>query len=331
MIDIALLTAVFVVGFNGSLHCVGMCGPVVGILGMNTQANTTRKKLLSALCYNFGRITTYMLLGVIAMILSVAMKDLKPVQIVVRYLAGIVMFFVALQLIGFPQFLAFIEKPMSKLSRPISKLTRKFFPIKTLFGSYLAGLAWGLLPCGMVYMAFAMSLGVENPLGAPLVMLFFGLGTLPMMITLSISGNFFGSFFTSPIARKVAGGIILLMTMFYMGSMLMNDLGKGGMDHSKMNHGAMDHSMMDMSTMDHSQMNMPAMNADQMDHSNMDHSQMNHAEMDHSKMDHSQMNHSKMDHSKMDHSQMNHSKMDMPATDNKTVDDSQVDHSKMQH
>ena len=306
MIDIALLTAVFVVGFNGSLHCVGMCGPVVGILGMNTQANTTRKKLLSALCYNFGRITTYMFLGVIAMILSVAMKDLKPVQVVVRYLAGLVMFFVALQLIGFPQFLAFIEKPMSKLSRPISKLTRKFFPIKTLFGSYLAGLAWGLLPCGMVYMAFAMSLGVENPLGAPLVMLFFGLGTLPMMITLSISGNFFGSFFTSPIARKVAGGIILLMTMFYMGTMLMNDLGKGGMDHSKMDHGAMD-----MSTMDHSK--------------------MNHGAMDMSTMDHSQMNHEVMDHSKMDHSKMNHVEMDMPTTDNKAADDSQVDHSKMQH
>lgn len=311
MIDIALLTAVFVVGFNGSLHCVGMCGPVVGILGMNTQANTTRKKLLSALCYNFGRITTYMFLGVIAMILSVAMKDLKPVQIVVRYLAGLVMFFVALQLIGFPQFLAFIEKPMSKLSRPISKLTRKFFPIKTLFGSYLAGLAWGLLPCGMVYMAFAMSLGVENPLGAPLVMLFFGLGTLPMMITLSISGNFFGSFFTSPIARKVAGGIILLMTIFYMGTMLMNDLGKGGMDHSKMNHGAMD-----MSTMDHSMMDMSTM-----DHSNMDHSQMNMPAMNNDQMDHANMN----------HGAMGHSKMDMPAIDNKTADDSQIDHSKMQH
>ena len=306
MIDIALLTAVFVVGFNGSLHCVGMCGPVVGILGMNTQANTTRKKLLSALCYNFGRITTYMFLGVIAMILSVAMKDLKPVQVVVRYLAGLVMFFVALQLIGFPQFLAFIEKPMSKLSRPISKLTRKFFPIKTLFGSYLAGLAWGLLPCGMVYMAFAMSLGVENPLGAPLVMLFFGLGTLPMMITLSISGNFFGSFFTSPIARKVAGGIILLMTMFYMGTMLMNDLGKGGMDHSKMNHGAMDHSQMNHEAMDHSTMDHSQMNHAEMDHSTMDHSQMNHAEMDHSTMDHSQMNHAEMDHSTMDHSNMQH-------------------------
>lgn len=321
MIDIALLTAVFVVGFNGSLHCVGMCGPVVGILGMNTQADTPRKKVLAALCYNLGRITTYMFLGVIAMLLSVAMNDLKPVQVVVRYLAGLIMFFVALQLIGFPQFLAFIEKPMSKLSRPISKLTRKFFPIKTFFGSYLAGLAWGLLPCGMVYMAFAMSLGVENPLGAPLVMLFFGLGTLPMMITLSISGNFFGSFFTSPIARKVAGGIVLLMTIFYMGSMLMNDLGKGGMDHSKMNHGTMDHSMMDMSTMDHSQM----------DHSKMNMPATGNDQMDHSQMDHSKMNMPATGNDPMDHSQMDHSKMDMPATDNKAADDSQVDHSKMQH
>ncbi|GAA5103146.1 sulfite exporter TauE/SafE family protein [Wohlfahrtiimonas larvae] len=289
MIDIALLTAVFVVGFNGSLHCFGMCGPVVGILGMNTEAKGNGRKIGAALCYNLGRITTYMLLGVIAMLLSVAMKDLKPLQIVIRYFAGIVMLFVALQLIGFPQFLAFIEKPMSKLSRPISKLTRKFFPIKSFFGAYIAGLAWGLLPCGMVYMAFAMSLGAENAVTAPLVMLFFGLGTLPMMITLSISGNFFGSFFSSPKARKLAGLIVLLMTVFYMGSMLMNDLGKGGMNHGS--HGEMNHAEMDHSTMDHSKMDMPAM-----DHSQMDHSQMNHAEMDHSTMDHSQMDHSNMQH-----------------------------------
>lgn len=283
MIDIALLTAVFVVGFNGSLHCFGMCGPVVGILGMNTEAKGSGRKIGAALCYNFGRITTYMLLGVVAMLLSVAMKDLKPLQIVIRYFAGIVMLFVALQLIGFPQFLAFIEKPMSQLSRPISKLTRKFFPIKSFFGAYVAGLAWGLLPCGMVYMAFAMSLGAENAMTAPLVMLFFGLGTLPMMITLSISGNFFGSFFSSPKARKVAGLIVLVMTVFYMGSMLMKDLG-GGMDHGS--HGGMNHA--------------------EMDHSMMDHSQMNHAEMDHSTMDHSQMNHTEMDHSQMDHSNMQH-------------------------
>ena len=149
MIDFALLAAVFIVGFNGSLHCVGMCGPIIGILGMNTDANTHKKKIGAAICYNLGRITTYVFLGVIAMLLSIAMNDLKPLQLVIRYFAGIVMFFVALQLMGFPQFLAFIEKPLGKLSRPISQLTRKVFPIKTLFGAYTAGLAWGLLPCGI--------------------------------------------------------------------------------------------------------------------------------------------------------------------------------------
>ena len=288
MIDIALLTAVFVVGFNGSLHCFGMCGPVVGILGMNTEAKSNGRKIGAALCYNLGRITTYMLLGVVAMLLSVAMKDLKPLQVVIRYFAGIVMLFVALQLIGFPQFLAFIEKPMSKLSRPISKLTRKFFPIKSFFGAYVAGLAWGLLPCGMVYMAFAMSLGAENAMTAPLVMLFFGLGTLPMMLTLSISGNFFGGFFSSKNARRVAGGIVLLMTLFYMGSMLMKDLG-GGMNHGS--HGAMDHSQMSAPSMDHSNMDMPV----------VDHSQMDHSKMDMPATDNKPMNDSQVDHSKMQH------------------------------
>ena len=299
MIDITLLAAVFLVGLNGSLHCVGMCGPIVGILGMNTDANTHSKRIGTAICYNLGRISTYVILGFVAMLLSVAMQDLKPLQIVIRYFSGIIMLFVALQLIGFPQYLAFIEKPLNKLSRPISQLTRKFFPIKTLKGAYVAGLAWGLLPCGMVYMAFAMSLGVENVLAAPLVMLFFGLGTLPMMLTLSVSGNFFGSFFSSPKARKISGLLVLAMTIFYMGSMLMSDLGIGG-GHDHHGHG------MDHSAMDHSQMDHGAMGHGAMDHSQMDHGAMGHGAMDHSQMDHGTMDHSEMDHSEIDHSTMHH-------------------------
>ena len=107
-----------------------------------------------------------------------------------------------------------------------------------------------------------MSLGAESLFGAPLVMLFFGLGTLPMMLTLSISGNFFGSLFSSKGARRIAGILVLIMTIFYMGSMIMSDLGKGGhgghgagdnhgsMEHSSMNHGEMDHDAIDHSAHD---------------------------------------------------------------------------------
>ncbi|WP_094568017.1 sulfite exporter TauE/SafE family protein [Ignatzschineria sp. F8392] len=313
MIDITLLAAVFLVGLNGSLHCVGMCGPIVGILGMNTEADTHRKRIGTAIFYNLGRISTYVILGFVAMLLSIAMQDLKPLQIVIRYFSGVIMLFVALQLIGFPQYLAFIEKPLNKLSRPISQLTRKFFPIKSLKGAYVAGLAWGLLPCGMVYMAFAMSLGVENVLAAPLVMLFFGLGTLPMMLTLSVSGNFFGSFFSSPKARKISGVLVLAMTIFYMGSMLMSDLGIGG-GHDHHGHGMMDHSQMDHSQMDHSGMDHAGMGHEMIDHSAMGHSEMDHSTMDHKAMDHTMdhtmehqmQNHSETNHDLMDHSQMNH-------------------------
>ncbi|PWD88070.1 sulfite exporter TauE/SafE family protein [Ignatzschineria cameli] len=313
MIDITLLAAVFLVGLNGSLHCVGMCGPIVGILGMNTEADTHRKRIGTAIFYNLGRISTYVILGFVAMLLSIAMQDLKPLQIVIRYFSGVIMLFVALQLIGFPQYLAFIEKPLNKLSRPISQLTRKFFPIKSLKGAYVAGLAWGLLPCGMVYMAFAMSLGVENVLAAPLVMLFFGLGTLPMMLTLSVSGNFFGSFFSSPKARKISGLLVLAMTIFYMGSMLMSDLGIGG-GHDHHGHGMMDHSQMDHSQMDHSGMDHAGMGHEMIDHSAMGHSEMDHSTMDHKAMDHTMdhtmehqmQNHSETNHDLMDHSQMNH-------------------------
>ncbi|OYQ78814.1 hypothetical protein B9T19_07545 [Ignatzschineria sp. F8392] len=308
-----LLAAVFLVGLNGSLHCVGMCGPIVGILGMNTEADTHRKRIGTAIFYNLGRISTYVILGFVAMLLSIAMQDLKPLQIVIRYFSGVIMLFVALQLIGFPQYLAFIEKPLNKLSRPISQLTRKFFPIKSLKGAYVAGLAWGLLPCGMVYMAFAMSLGVENVLAAPLVMLFFGLGTLPMMLTLSVSGNFFGSFFSSPKARKISGVLVLAMTIFYMGSMLMSDLGIGG-GHDHHGHGMMDHSQMDHSQMDHSGMDHAGMGHEMIDHSAMGHSEMDHSTMDHKAMDHTMdhtmehqmQNHSETNHDLMDHSQMNH-------------------------
>ena len=100
-----------------------------------------------------------------------------------------------------------------------------------------------------------------------------------MMLTLSVSGNFFGSFFSSPKARKISGLLVLAMTIFYMGSMLMSDLGIGGghdhhghgMDHGAMGHGAMDHSQMDHGAMDHG---------------TMDHSELNHSEIDHSTMHH---------------------------------------------
>lgn len=230
-----LIISAFLLGLYGSGHCISMCGPVVGILGINT----TKHRTAAAFLFNFGRITTYALLGVIAAILSIAMKDLKPIQIFFRYFAGIMMIFIALQFFGFPKFLGFIEKPFKKLSTPITKFSQKFFPITTKLRAYLVGMVWGLFPCGMVYGAFALSLGAASFIQAPLTMLSFGFGTFAVMISLSLFGNFAGQWLAHPKFRMAAGVLILIMTLFYMVPMMMKDLGlsSGGMSHSQ--HGMM--------------------------------------------------------------------------------------------
>lgn len=279
-----LIITAFLLGLYGSGHCISMCGPVVGILGMNTQTN----RITAAFLYNLGRITTYSFLGIIAAILSIAMNDLKPIQLALRYLAGILMLFVALQFFGFPKFLAFVERPLKNFTKPITKLSQRFFPINTKLRAYCAGMVWGLFPCGMVYAAFAISLSATSFIQAPLIMFSFGFGTFAVMVSLSIFGNYAGKFLTHPKLRIASGILILAMTLIYMIPIIMKDLGMNkGMDHSTMNHSQMihnttnnkhdvDHSLQKL-TIDHNTHN-PDTNSIQEHNMNapMDHSSMSH-------------------------------------------------------
>ena len=279
-----LIITAFLLGLYGSGHCISMCGPVVGILGMNTQTN----RVTAAFLYNLGRITTYSLLGIIAAILSIAMNDLKPIQLILRYLAGILMFFVALQFFGFPKFLAFVEKPLKNFTKPITKLSQKFFPINTKFRAYCAGVVWGLFPCGMVYAAFAISLSATSFIQAPLIMFGFGLGTFAVMVSLSIFGNYAGKFLTHPKLRIASGILILAMTLIYMIPMIMKDLGMSkGMDHGTMNHSEMSHNTThNKSDVDHSLQKLTIdHNTHNPDTNSIQEHNMN-APMDHSSMSH---------------------------------------------
>ncbi|GAA5102083.1 sulfite exporter TauE/SafE family protein [Wohlfahrtiimonas larvae] len=279
-----LIITAFLLGLYGSGHCISMCGPVVGILGMNTQTH----RVTAAFLYNLGRITTYSLLGIIAAILSIAMNDLKPIQLILRYLAGILMLFVALQFFGFPKFLAFVEKPLKNFTKPITKLSQRFFPINTKLRAYCAGMVWGLFPCGMVYAAFAISLSATSFIQAPLIMFGFGLGTFAVMVSLSIFGNYAGKFLTHPKLRIVSGILILAMTLMYLIPMLIKDLGLSqGMDHSMMNHVEMDHSATEhKSDIDHS---LQKLTIDHNSH-NID-TNANHEHQMNEPIDHSSMSH----------------------------------------
>lgn len=210
---LALLTGAFFIGFAAQTHCVGMCGPVIGILGMNNSY----KRIPAAILYNFGRITTYTLLGVIGGLIAASVSDISSIQYVIRYVAGGIMILIALQLFGMPQALGFIERPFQYIWKPIQKFSQRFFPIRTARGTYTVGMIWGLLPCGAVYGPLAIAMGAGSVAKSAGIMFAFGLGTLPLMLGLAIFGNFVGHFFAKKKVRMIAGIMVLMMAIYYLG------------------------------------------------------------------------------------------------------------------
>lgn len=210
---LALLSGAFFIGFAAQTHCVGMCGPVIGILGMNNSY----KRIPAAILYNLGRISTYTLLGVIGGLIAASVSDITTIQYVIRYIAGAIMIFIALQLFGMPQFLGIIERPFQYIWKPLQKFSQRFFPIRTALGTYTVGMIWGLLPCGAVYGPLAVAMGAGSVAKSAGIMFTFGLGTLPIMIGLAIFGTFVGHFFAKKGVRMVAGIIVLIMAIYYLG------------------------------------------------------------------------------------------------------------------
>ncbi len=221
---ITLYITAFLLGLYGSGHCAAMCGPLISIFGVNTQLPPIK----AAIFYNLGRISTYVGLGFFVGVVTLAVSDIKILQWGLRYFAAIMMVLIALQLLGLPNVLAPLEKMGQWLWRPISQQAKKFLPITSVKGAYVAGMLWGFLPCGMVYAALTQSFGGQNVWDSMIIMLFFGLGTLPAMLSMSVFGHSLGRFLQYPHTRRVAGILILIMTVFYL-------MTTGNSDHQHVN------------------------------------------------------------------------------------------------
>jgi len=177
-----LLLLMFTMGFMGSLHCVGMCGGLVSAVSLSAP----RIWWTGLLVYQWGRVTTYALLGFVFGMLGMGLSDVggDTFQRILAIIAGLLMIIFALNLAGF------LPDPVRRLSvwgsRKIglAQLAAQLASHARLRGWYALGLANGLLPCGLVYAALAMSLAKGSGLTASLMMLSFGLGTIPAMMLL---------------------------------------------------------------------------------------------------------------------------------------------------
>ncbi|WP_428825468.1 sulfite exporter TauE/SafE family protein [Azonexus sp. IMCC34842] len=206
MPDSAFL-ALFVVGLLGGTHCVGMCGGIVGALSMGAPA---RWSMLFA--YNAGRIISYAAAGAVAGALGAASLGLEgqvPVRLILYFLANLMLIALGLYLLGVTRALAFTERAGQHLWRRLQPLTKRFLPARSFAQAFPLGLLWGWLPCGLVYSALASSLTAGSAGRGALLMLAFGLGTLPNLLLAGILFARLNEFVRRPAVRMVSGLLVL--------------------------------------------------------------------------------------------------------------------------
>lgn len=178
-IPIALATG-FLGGFG---HCVAMCGPLVGALGISAPPGIpARRALLPQLAYHLGRVTTYGsvggVMGLAGSFVNVAGR-LAGFQDVVAVLAGLLM--VAMGVGAAAQSL-WVRSAEGKLAGQVMGAVRRLAGHEAPMRAYPLGLALGFLPCGLSYSAFAAAAATGNPARGLALALAFGLGTLPALL-----------------------------------------------------------------------------------------------------------------------------------------------------
>ena len=222
MFDIGLMSTAFIGGLLGGVHCVGMCGGIVGALsfGVDQQANNKRR-VLTQILYNLGRITSYSIAGLIfGWIGALTIKGLAShtIRQYLQTFSGIFLILLGFYMANWWRILVRLEQAGGIIWRRIEPFARKLIPIKNARHAFLVGTVWGWLPCGLVYTMLTLSLTSAHPVSGALVMLSFGLGTFPALLAFGLVAVHLRNFLANPIVRSVAGLMVIGFGMYLLWS-----------------------------------------------------------------------------------------------------------------
>lgn len=203
------LTAL-IFGLLGSFHCVGMCGPIAFALPVDRQRSA--KRALQVVSYQLGRLFTYAMIGFLFGFLG-SRLDIFGFQQQVSIIVGVIMILSVL----LPQRYwnryngtQFIFRWVGKVKSILGKELKR----KSMDSFFTIGFLNGLLPCGLVYMAVFGSVVAGGPLKGSFYMVFFGMGTIPLMATATYVGNFVNVAFRRRILRAIPVLIVVIGLLF---------------------------------------------------------------------------------------------------------------------
>lgn len=213
-LELTYLSA-FIVGLFSTLHCIGMCGGIIGALtfSLPEPIRNNRWRLFPYVsAYNLGRIATYTVAGGFAGALgdSFLLIDSRG-HLLLQLLASGLMIAIGLYLAGwFPAF-AHLERIGNPLWRRLQPLGQRLLPVRSPLHAFGFGVIWGWLPCGLVYTSVLWATTTHDAVQGMGLMLAFGAGTLPTVMTAGILTGWFVRLSNRAFLRPLVGsGIIVL-------------------------------------------------------------------------------------------------------------------------
>lgn len=209
-----LITAL-TLGLIGSLHCLGMCGPIAVALPLSKK--NWVQKVAGGILYNTGRIITYGIMGAAFGLLGKGIK-LAGLQQWASILLGAIMIISVLFPFVFREKINFSQMFSGYASRLIGRFRNLFFK-ESLSSLFVIGLLNGLLPCGLVYMAIAGAINTNDVMTGVAFMMVFGIGTTPALLILSLAGNVISSGLRRKVGKIVPAFIVVLGILFILRGM----------------------------------------------------------------------------------------------------------------
>lgn len=179
------ILAAISLGFLGSFHCMGMCGPIA--LALPVHQKSASQKIISILAYNSGRILTYALFGMLFGLIGQSFAVFGYQQKLSVLLGALILLALLV-----PKRFAYHFRVTGKIYGLLNRLKNKIaqlFQQRSIRSFFSIGLLNGLLPCGLVYMGVAGAIATGSVFKGMLFMAFFGAGTLPLMFLVSYSSH----------------------------------------------------------------------------------------------------------------------------------------------
>jgi sulfite exporter TauE/SafE len=208
----SLALAAFFAGLLGGVHCAGMCGGIAAALAAASRGPAIARQA----AFNAGRIASYGVAGAAAGLTGGALLAVGPLvaaQTAMFVVANALMLMLGLYIAGWSRMVVRMESAGGVLWRRLEPLRRSVMPIDSTAKALAAGALWGWVPCGLVYGMLTLALAAGGALEGALVMLAFGLGTLPNLLAAGFAAQRMLELRSRTWVRQLAGTVIVALAI----------------------------------------------------------------------------------------------------------------------